>query len=199
MKTEIEAKWTDVDHNRFREVIKNAGAKLITPMRQMVRQTFDDKDGTLSKIGGWVRLRDEGDKITLCYKQLNSRELDGTKEICLEVDDYKTTLDFLKAIGLKQKSIQETRRETWELDGAEIVLDEWPWVPTFIEIEADDEDHMKKIVNKLGLNMDDALYGSVEPVYQQHYNATEDEICSWSEITFSSLMPEWLRKIRKNK
>jgi len=32
-------------------------------------------------------------------------------------------------------SYQETRREKWMLDDAEVTIDTWPWIPTFIEIE----------------------------------------------------------------
>jgi adenylate cyclase class 2 len=196
MNVEIEAKWTNINHADFREKLKKAGAKLVTPMRQMTREVFDFEDGSLQKKTAWVRLRDEGDKITLSYKQLDSRDLQGTKEVQLVVDTYNSARDFLNAIGLKTKSKQETRRETWELDGAEIALDEWPWVPTFIEIESQNADEMARISAILDLDMKDALFGSVEPVYQKYYDITEAEINAWPEITFSPV-PDWLEKTRK--
>ena len=39
--------------------------------------------------------------------------------------------------------------------------------------------------------MKDAYYGSVEIVYQQLYDVTEDEVNNWPEIKFIDV-PEWL-------
>jgi len=39
-------------------------------------------------------------------------------------------------MGLRQKAYQETRREVWKInDEIEIMLDEWPGISPFIEIE----------------------------------------------------------------
>ena len=134
MDTEIEAKWLNTNHNQIRKELKKAQATLVKAERLMRRKNYDFEDQRLGKIGGWVRVRDEGDKLTLSYKQLNDRTLHGTKEISVVVDDFEKTCSFLESIGLEQKSYQETRRESWELDGVEIELDTWPWIPPFVEM-----------------------------------------------------------------
>jgi len=68
METEIEAKFLDVDLTELRAKLEKIGATLEHPERPMRRKTYDDKLASLRKIGGWVRLRDEGDKTTLSYK-----------------------------------------------------------------------------------------------------------------------------------
>jgi adenylate cyclase class 2 len=200
MKTEIEAKWLDIDHDEFRRRLKKLGARRVRPLTQMVRAVFDDKNKHLNKKSGWIRVRDEGDKITMSYKQVNDKSLTGTKEICLTIDSFDSAVDFLKNIGFVQKSFQETRRESWELDGAEIELDEWPWLPTFVEIETKSQVKMAKIADKLGLNLSDAMHGSADFVYERYYDVTCDEVNSWPEIKFSET-PKWLadrkRKVYK--
>jgi adenylate cyclase class 2 len=74
MQTEIEAKFLNVDHSTIRKKLKKVGAVRIQSVRLMRRKNFDFKDLSLEKEkSGWVRVRDEGDKVTLSYKQLNHR------------------------------------------------------------------------------------------------------------------------------
>ncbi|HVX58594.1 MAG TPA: CYTH domain-containing protein [Candidatus Saccharimonadales bacterium] len=196
MQTEIEAKFLDVDHDELRRKLASLGAELVLPERQMRRKNFDYPDGRLEKVGGWVRIRDEGDKVTMSYKQLNDRTLHGTKEVGIIVDDFDRSCQLVKAIGLEQNSYQETRRESWRLDGADIELDTWPWVKPYIEIEAPSEDRMKEVCGKLGLDLKDAVHGSVEVVYLAEYDVTEEEVDGWPEITFTKV-PGWLETKRK--
>lgn len=191
MQTEIEAKWLNIDIEEFRNILKSAGAELITAERLMIRQTYDFPDKSLNSIGGWVRVRNEGGKITMSYKQLNDRTLHGTKEITVIVDDYDATCNFLESIGLVMKSVQETKRESWMMNGCEIELDTWPWIPSFVEIEAPDEASLRETAEILGLNYSTALHGSVEPAYQDVYDVSDVDINSWDEVRFTDV-PSWL-------
>jgi adenylate cyclase, class 2 len=197
MQTEIECKFLNVDFDEVRKHLKAAGAVCDQPMRMMRRKTYDYSDNRLSnEYNGWVRVRDEGDKITLSYKQLNDRTLHGTKEITLTVSDFATADSFLLAIGLEQKSYQETKRESWHLGDAQIELDEWPWIKPTIEIEGPNETAVRETAEKLGFRFEDALFGSVEVAYQAEYDVTEDEIDEWEVVTFTPV-PDWLEPKRR--
>jgi len=196
METEIEAKFLDINSSELRGKLRNVNAILEYSERLMKRKTFDDKDRKLRRVGGWIRVRDEGDKITLSYKQLNDRTLHGTKEVTVVVDNFNTASLFLEAIGFKQKSYQETKREKWTLNDSEITIDTWPWIPPFVEIEAPNEQTLKDISEKLGFDWVYALHGSVETAYQRYYDVTEEEIDRWPTITFIPV-PDWLEKKRK--
>lgn len=162
----------------------------------MRRRAFDYPDERLYKIGGWIRVRDEGDKITLSYKQLNDRTLHGTKEVSVVVDDFARAGELLIDIGMVQRAYQETKRELWKLGDAEITIDTWPWIPTFVEIEAPTENELQNTAEALGLSWDDAMHGSVETAYQKYYDFTEAEIDHWPEITFVPI-PDWLKAKQK--
>lgn len=193
METEIEAKWLDIDKDAIRQKLTNAGAKLLAKERKMVRQVFDYPDMKLEKENaGWVRVRNEADKITMSYKQLNDRSLHGTKEITLTVDDFDKAASFLLAIGLESKSVQETLRESWELDGASIEIDTWTWIPPLLEIEAKDENTLRTVAEKLGLDFQKALHGSVETAYIAVYDVTENDVDHWPEMRLSEV-PDWLQ------
>ncbi|MEI8187551.1 MAG: CYTH domain-containing protein [Candidatus Saccharibacteria bacterium] len=191
MHTEIEAKFLNINPDLLRAKLNSLNAKLVFPERTIKRKNYDFEDERLQKISGWVRVRDEGDKVTLSYKQLNDRSIHGTKEANVTVLDFEDTCNFLESIGMKQKSYQVTKRESWLLDGVEIEIDTWPWIPQFVELEGKSEQSIKRVASKLEFDWQKALHGSVEIAYQAYFDVTEDEIDAWKEITFIPT-PDWL-------
>jgi adenylate cyclase, class 2 len=194
MQQEIEAKFLNIDIATMRDKLKKAGATLEHPMRLMRRVVVDYQDRRLQKEGSaWVRVRDEGDKVTLTYKTSIENKFGGASEIEVTVSDYEKTIAIFKAIGLKIHTNQETRRETWKLDGAEVVIDEWPWLNPFIEIEAPSENVVKSVAKKLGFDWKDAVFGSVTTAYRlQYQDITADErISVIPEIKFNLPVPDW--------
>jgi adenylate cyclase class 2 len=149
-------------------------------------------DGRLRKVGDWVGLRDEGDRITLSYKQLNDRTLHGMHEVLVTVSDFEAADALLQAIGLKVRTYQETKRESWRLGEFEIELDEWPWAKPFVEIEGPDEASLKDLAAKLGLDWDTVCHGSAEIVYRAEYDLTDAEFNNIPILTFDQPMPEIL-------
>ncbi len=190
MTPEIEATFINIDKDKLRKKLQQAGAELIQPEILMRRVVFDVDEQT------FVRVRDEGNKITMSYKHLDELSLSGMKEICLEVDDYEKAIAFVKACGLKIKADQETYREEWELDGTEITIDTWPWIPSYVEIEGANEDAVKAAAEKLGFGMSDAMYGSVDQIYKVYYDVDVNEINYCPEIKFTEV-PEWLEQKRR--
>ena len=198
METEIEAKFLDIDAAAMREKLTAMRAVCIYPERIMRRRVFDYPDRRLEQIGGWIRVRDEGEgKITLSYKRTIDRTLHGTKEICLDVSDFETMCNLFLAIGLESKSYQETKREKWEIDDVEVTIDTWPWIPTFVELESLSEEKLKTAAARMGFNWSDAMHGAVGAAYQKYFDITEEDLNSWESITFIPV-PEWLEIKRKS-
>lgn len=196
MQAEIEAKWLDIEKAELRKKLEAVGAKLVQSERLMVRSVYDFADKSLEAKKGWVRVRDEADKTTLSYKQLDDRTIEGMKEVTVTVDDFDATCTFLEVIGMKRRAYQETKRESWQLENVEIEIDTWPWIPSFVEIEAPDEKQLKQVAEQLGLDYKNALHGSVETAYTSMYDVTELEVDYWPEITFTDV-PDWLATKRK--
>lgn len=196
MQTEFEAKFLNQNHELLRKRLNAAGAVCTAKNRVMFRKTFDYPNDSLNKIDAWVRVRDEGGKVTLAYKKLDNRKVDGTKEVLVEVSSFEKTCQLLRAIGLEQKSYHETKRESWELDEVQVELDEWPWIKPFVELEGPDEKSIKIVAARLGLDWAEALHGSVENAYQAEYDVTEQEVDYWPEIKFEAV-PDWLEAKRK--
>lgn len=192
MQTEIEVKFLGTDHDVVRAKPVSLGAKCVQPMTTMKRYNMDFPDKKLEKNGGWLRVRDMGNKITLTYKNLESWTLTGVSEIEVEVSDFEKTHELLTAIGMTNKGHQITRRETWTHQDVEIVLDEWPWIKPFIEIEGPSEMQVQKIAKALGFDWKDAVFGSVEPAYIAEYDITEQDFYTLQIMSFDIEPPEWL-------
>jgi adenylate cyclase class 2 len=196
MQTELEAKFLNIDKDDMRQRLKVLGAVLVTPERKLERQNFDFADSRLNKLAGWVRIRDEGEQITLTYKQLNERTLDGTKEINLTVDSFDQARELLYILGLEIKSEQVTMRESWKFGDTQIEIDTWPWIPPFVELEGLSENDLRAIARKLNLDWDLAKFGSVEVAYQAVFDVTEAEVYLCPKITFTNV-PDWLEARRR--
>lgn len=144
MKNEIEATFSDINIADMKSKLISVGATMVLPERIMRRVVIDYPDKRLQNMGkSWVRIRDEGNKVTLTYKETVEHDLASIKEIEVGVSDYKKIIEIMLAIGLVIHADQETKRETWRLNNTEIVIDQWPWLPPQIEIEGKTESNIK--------------------------------------------------------
>ena len=198
MNTEIEVKFARVDHDNIREKLKAIGAVCECPMRDMKRVTIDSEH--MKSKNAFIRIRDQVDKVTITYKQFDELSLNGAKEVELVIDDFDNAIAFFAVIGLPHHSYQESRRETWKLDGAEIVLDEWPWLDPYIEIEGPSEKIVKSIAKKLGFNWSDAIFGDVMSAYRAQYPHLNKHqtIGNLKEVKFGNDLPDILKPSKKN-
>lgn len=194
MDIEYEATFTNISKDEAHKMLTKSGASLVKKEFLQRRTVFNLPSGT-DVPGGWVRVRDEGDKITLSLKIVDGKAIINQKEICLEVNDYHKTIDLLKAIGCQEKAYQETKRELWKLDGVEITIDEWPFLEPFVEIEGESEAEVKKVSEKLGFIWVQAKFCAADTIYSEKYGLALDEINNHTpRIIFDSENPFINRK-----
>jgi len=82
MQIEYEATFPNINKNKVRQKLKQAGAKLVRPEFLQKRVTFNLPKG-YSKNHSWLRVRDEGDKVTMSYKLIDGDKIENQKEIFL--------------------------------------------------------------------------------------------------------------------
>ncbi|MFA5131106.1 MAG: CYTH domain-containing protein [Patescibacteria group bacterium] len=172
---EYEATFTNINKEEIRNRLKETGATLIKPEFLQKRVCLDLPSGHQIK-GGWLRVRDEQDKITMSFKLVNGSNIDDQKEICLKIDNYNEGINFLETIGAKQKAYQESYRELWSLDGVEVMIDEWPYLEPYVEVEGKSEEEVKTVSEKLGFDYSQALFCSVDTLYNKKYGTPIDVI-----------------------
>lgn len=119
---------------------------------------FDTPEQRLLAGGEGIRLRIARNESTgatearLTYKgpklggQIKRRE-----ELESAVESGEIMADMLARLGYVQLMRFEKRRQTWELDGCEIVLDELPHLGHYIEIEGPDEAAVLRLRENLNL------------------------------------------------
>ncbi len=189
MNNEIEASFLDIDKDSYRAKLEAAGAECIKPEIMMRRTVFD------SGPHSFARVRDEGDKIVMTYKNFEDEDsIMGAKEVNLIVNNYDDAVKFIAGCGLEQKAVQETYRETWVLDGVEITIDTWPWIPTYTEIEGPSEEAVWSVAERLGLKKEDAMFGAVDKIYNHYYGVDMDIVDFETPIiNFEIDPPEWVK------
>lgn len=192
MQLEIEATFIEINKDELRARLTAVGAHLVQPETLMHRIVFDIDQHA------FARVRDEGNRIVLTYKHHHDNTLTGTEEINVEVNDYHNTIAILKACGLHAKSDEDSYRESWKLNGVEIDIDTWPWIPSFVEIEGASPAAVTNAATKLGFDMKNAIIGSVDEVYKLYYDVTNDYINrEISEFKFTDAPKQLANKLRE--
>lgn len=145
----------------------------------------------------FVRIRDEGYRTTITYKQFDDDSVDGAKEFEVAVSDFETAVNLFAAAGLVHDSFQESYRENWQLGEVEVMLDEWPWLNPYLEIEATTEELVKEAAAKLGYEWSRAVFGGVANVYREQYphigaEGNKEINQNWALIRFADPRPALL-------
>jgi adenylate cyclase class 2 len=194
MNIEIEAKFLDAKFNDVRATLKELGAVCEQPMRLMRRVAIEN-DFMRTGKDSFLRVRDEGHRITMTYKQFDDLSVNGAKEIEVEVSSFEDTVAILEQAGLQAHTLQETKRENWRLGEVEVMLDEWPWLRPYIEIEAPSEEVLRNVAAKLGFDWNDAVFGDVMAAYRVEYPhlTLKDTIGRVPVVRFGDPLPELLK------
>ncbi len=187
MNTEFEVVFTDIDKNEVIEKIKNLGWVCIKKNTLMKRVIFETP---LNKKWSYLRVRDEWEwKITCTYKQQKEGDLDihSIQELETEVKDFDVMVNIFRKLWLKEKAYQETYREVWQIDDEiEFMLDLWPWLKPYIEIEWDNEELVKKYSKILWFDYDNWVFGTSFQIYEKELWLDYDYINNLTEITFEN-------------
>jgi adenylate cyclase class 2 len=156
MPNEIEAKMRVPDHAPIRDRLRELGAE---PHGVAIETNviFDRPDHSLQAAGSGLRVRrakntETGEvKQTVTYKgKLQKAALKTREEIELVIADGDAQL-LIDRLGFIKIFSFEKRRESWELEGCHVELDEVPRLGTFVEIEGPGESAVMPLREKLGL------------------------------------------------
>ena len=146
MPVELEAKMKVNDLDAVRSRLRDAGASRVGSVVE-VNAYYDTPGGDLEKGDAGLRLRRERDgesgrerhRVTYKGKQGHGGQLKQREEIETDVSDADAIEAIFSKLALSRTLRFEKRRETWTLDGCEVVLDELPVLGTFVEIEGESE------------------------------------------------------------
>ena len=145
MTTEYEIKILDINKDKVEKSLLELGFNKQEP-QNFRRYVYDHED---SSRGSWYRLRTDGNKTTIAYKSFKKDAIDGVQELEIIVDNFENAHEILLLLGLKETSYQENHRQRYLLDDVVVSIDEWPLIPTYLEIEENTIEQVKKYLSKL--------------------------------------------------
>lgn len=67
-------------------------------------------------------------------------------------------------------------RELWTLRGADVTIDEWPFLEPFVEVEGSGELVVKEVAELLGFAWSNARFCAVGTLYAEKYHIAENDI-----------------------
>ncbi|MFW6070717.1 MAG: class IV adenylate cyclase, partial [bacterium] len=163
---EIEVKFYVDDLAPLRERLLAAGAAQIKPRLFERNVRFDDAQGTLARRQQLLRVRQD-DRARLTFKgQATGDAASQAKvreELEVEVSDALTIATILQRLGFQPRQVYEKYRETFALDGVEVVLDELPF-GNFVELEGESrngaggqEAGIRRVAQRLGLDWEQRI------------------------------------------
>ncbi|MFA6533654.1 MAG: class IV adenylate cyclase [Patescibacteria group bacterium] len=190
---EIEVKFLNVDPEAIEAKLAAIGARKVGEYFYR-RQVFDYPDWRLNADHSWLRLRDEGDQITLSFKKRLGVKADGGNDDGMEeteiiVSDFGKTAELFLRLGLVNKHYVENRRRRWQKDGVEFDLDFYPDLEPYLEIEAPSQELVEAAIGWLGLDPAEQKVFSTNQIYKLKGRSVAD----YTRITFEG----WVKKDKK--
>ncbi|MCK4551028.1 MAG: adenylate cyclase [Candidatus Aenigmarchaeota archaeon] len=171
METEFEVKILDIDVAYIQSKLETIGANMRLGKRKMRRFVYELYP---PQENAWLRLRDDGEKITLCVKKIHADTIDGTKQHEKVVGNfYKTHHQILKS-GHLPIAYQENERISYMLNGAAVEIDFWPGIPPHLEIEGSSVEEIENMVSRLGYTMENTTTINVPDIYKLYGRCIED-------------------------
>ena len=168
---EYEVRVLEINKDEIQSKLKELNATLVEDVFQK-RYVYDVKPVNKNK---WIRLRTNGSKTTLTIKNVESSNIDGTKEVEIEVSDFDTANEILKELGYFPRGIQENKRIKYDLNGVEVDIDTWPMIPTYLEIEGTSEEEVYNTLDLLGIPKEKSTSLDVQGIYKEIYDIDLDK------------------------
>ena len=189
MSEEFEVKFLNINPEQIQKKLEELGANKVGEYFYR-RYVFDYPDLRLDKQGAWLRVRTDGLKTTMGFKQrlgmgANGEGSDlGMEEVEGAVDDFDKTVLILKRLGFAEKFYLENKRIHWQKNDVEFDIDFWPELEPYLEIEGDSWESVEEAIKMLGLNSEDKRIFSTTQIYELKGIRDKD----YQRMTFDGLV-----------
>ena len=169
---EFEIKFLEVDVPELEKKLLAIGAKKVGEYF-FRRRHFDYPDLHLDKKGEWIRVRDEGEKITMAHKKISNFDQNkkDRRDVIIEeqeivVSDFDAACKILFAAGLMEKNYIESKRIRYVKDGIEYDIDIFPKLPPYLEIEGKSIESVREAASELGFDLEKAVRYTAAQMYK---------------------------------
>jgi adenylate cyclase class 2 len=144
----------------------------------------------LEKPGTYIRVRDEGHRITMTYKY-KAQDAKFEDEYEVNINDFDTAVQMLLGIGCTKKYYYEKIRDIWTVKNTEIVFDSNPGIDDRMEVESKSKSELNDMLKDFGLKPTERperymeLFGIVIP--------------KTLDLTFKNVKKDLMKFVKKNK
>lgn len=177
---EVEAKFFVADLAQLRETLLTLGAEQKKERVFEKNIRFETKGNGLFANRQLLRLRQDAE-VRLTFKGEPKEQIDTEvkvrEEIEVSVSDFGAMQAILERVGFHPEQVYEKYRETFTLNGLEVVLDELPY-GDFVELEGVEE-MIKKTAVSLSLPWSQRIntnYLGLMAVLKAHHNLSFDDL-----------------------
>ena len=122
-----------------------------------------------TKFSKWIRLRKTGDNTTITIKRIvngnGEYKIDAVSELEIPIPSLEYGKEFLEDLGYFYKRRQSKMRIAYDYKNTEIVIDKWPKISPYLEIEGPTLDEIMEVVYLLGYKDSDVKIVNTDTVY----------------------------------
>ena len=159
---EIEVKILEIDENKIRKKLDSFATK-ISENILLTTVTFNNLHNNAA-----VRLRKIDNETIFTIKvSVPDKKYKIRKEYETKVSNFEVFKNQLEILGFKQSMLQEKKRTTYKYKNSEIVIDIYPKIPSYTEIEGPKKE-IKEIVKKLGYTMENTTQINVYGLFEKY-------------------------------
>lgn len=176
MNTECEIRILNINVEELVEKLEELGAEKLGEYDQK-RYVYDVIP---REEGKFIRLRTNGVKTTLTYKDKKYTSMSSTKELELEIEDFDKAHMLLTLAGITADKYVENKRISYKYGDVEFDIDCYPMIPPYVEIEASSEDIVNEYISRLGLSDHEATVDSLKKIYARY----DIDFTSMKEVKF---------------
>ncbi len=169
---EVEVKILEGDRIRIEKTLTSLGGKKIFD-GDIQTLFFDFKNRAIIKSKNVLRLRREQNKTELTYKKVSvTKAAKVAEEYSVEVSNLEMMKKILENLGLSITESMKKHRVSFVLDHVRFDIDrytdDYGYIPEFLEIEAENNDLIRKYAALLGFEDKDCLPWSTSELIH-HY------------------------------
>ncbi len=166
---EIECRFLEIDKEGLIKRLLELGANDLGE-KMLEEVIINDKEGHWTTDGKFIRIRTDGEKSSVSYKEHITHSIDGSTEIEIEINDPQKAEMIFEKVGLVPFRRQQKLRHSFVLDGVTFDIDTWPKIPTYVELEGESEQVLRDMAHKIGYDWNYAVFNNAGWIIEQKYN-----------------------------
>lgn len=172
---EIERYFTEDDKKEIQEILNNRDLlTYINDSKDLLELNNPNIKGMIYKNGTklkkWIRLRQTGEETTITIKKIinNNEEyqMDNVQEVEIPVPNIKIGKELLENLGYYPTNHQRKMRIAYNYKNTEVVIDKWPKIEPYVEIEGKSKEEICSVIKDLGFKVEDMKVMNTETVYE---------------------------------